>query len=467
MSINSRTDANHTDRAVFLYDDRMSEHTLSDTHPMKPVRLRYTRDLLDSYGAFDSDSSSVQGAREATKSELEWFHTPDYVNGVEAIGAGRADINPAAFNFGPGDNPHYPGIYEAAALSTGASVVAAELLIAGEADAAFNIAGGLHHAMPDHAYGFCVFNDPVIAIHRFLQEGMKVAYVDIDCHHGDGVQHAFYATDRVLTISLHESGAFLFPGTGFVQETGTGIGRGYSVNVPLYPYTSDEVYLWAFRQTVPHLLEAFRPDVIVTQLGIDSHYRDPITHLALTVQGFAEAVSEFRAASPGKWLALGGGGYDLQAVARAWTMAYGVLSGQSFGNDIPNDYGARTRGGIPTRPRQPRPRRADPRRTPAPSPSPASRPSIASSSPRTGYGQDIGVCFDAMTRKVERSFQDRMPGILSSLLRLEEGHFKWLALIVEGPRWRFESFACWRSRLNRPGRRRPFRIRRRRSLWVY
>ena len=206
------------------------------------------------------------------------------------------------------------------------------------------MSGGLHHAMPDHAYGFCVFNDPVIAIHRFLQEGMKVAYVDIDCHHGDGVQHAFYSTDRVLTISIHESGAFLFPGTGFVQETGAGVGRGYSVNVPLYPYTSDEVYLWAFRQIVPRLLDAFKPDVIVTQLGVDSHYRDPITHLALTVQGFAEAVSEFRAASPGRWLALGGGGYDLQAVARAWTMAYGVLSGQSFGNDIPSEY--RTEHGV-------------------------------------------------------------------------------------------------------------------------
>lgn len=324
--------------AAFIYDERMSEHTLSETHPMKPARLRYTRDLLNAYGAFDSDSSSVVGAREASKSELGWFHTAEYVNGVEAIGAGRGDVNPATFNFGPGDNPHYPGIYEAAALSTGASMAAAELLIAGRAAAAFNISGGLHHAMPDHAYGFCVFNDPVIAIHRFLQEGMKVAYVDIDCHHGDGVQHAFYSTDKALTISIHESGAFLFPGTGFAQETGTGIGRGYSVNVPLYPYTSDEVYLWAFRQIVPPLLEAFRPDVIVTQLGIDSHYRDPITHLALTVQGFAEAVAEFRAASPGMWLALGGGGYDLQAVARAWTMAYGVLSGQEFGNDIPRDY---------------------------------------------------------------------------------------------------------------------------------
>ena len=325
-------------RAAFIYDDRMASHTLSETHPMKPVRLAYTRQLLDSYAAFESDRSNLHDAREATKAELGWFHSSAYVDGVEAVGAGIPGAEPAAFNFGPGDNPAYPGIYEAAALSTGASVVAAELLISGQAHAAFNISGGLHHAMPDHAYGFCVFNDPVIAIHRFLQEGMKVAYVDIDCHHGDGVQHAFYSTDRVLTISLHESGAFLFPGTGFAQETGTGVGRGYSVNVPLYPYTSDDVYLWAFRQIVPPLIAAFAPDVIVTQLGIDSHYKDPITHLALTTQGFAAAVSELGAVSPGRWLALGGGGYDLQAVARAWTMAYGILSGQNFDDRISEEY---------------------------------------------------------------------------------------------------------------------------------
>lgn len=327
-------------RALFVYDDRMSAHVLSETHPMKPVRLQYTHRLLDSYGAFLSERSNTAPAREVTKSELRWFHSDEYIDGVEDISADRPGANPAMFNFGPGDNPAYPGIYEAAALSTGASMVAAEALISGEAEAAFNVSGGLHHAMPDHAYGFCVFNDPVIAIHRFLREGMRVAYVDIDCHHGDGVQHAFYSTDRVLTISLHESGAFLFPGTGFVQETGAGVGRGYSVNVPLYPYTSDEVYLWAFREIVIPLLDAFRPDVLVTQLGIDSHYRDPITHLALTVQGFAEAVSEFTRSSPNRWLALGGGGYDLQAVARAWTLAYGVLSEQDFDNRIPTEYSA-------------------------------------------------------------------------------------------------------------------------------
>ena len=311
---------------------------MSDTHPMQPVRLSYTHQLLESYGAFLPDHSNIAEPREATKTELGWFHADEYIDGVESIGAGLPGADPAAYNFGPGDNPSYPGIYEAASLSTGASVVAADLLLEGKADTAFNISGGLHHAMPDHAYGFCVFNDPAIAIHRFLRAGLKVAYVDIDCHHGDGVQHAFYSTDRVLTISVHESGAFLFPGTGFVQETGAGVGRGYAVNLPLYPYTSDEVYLWAFTQTVLPLISAFNPDVLVTQLGIDSHYRDPITHLALTVQGFARAVSEFAAIAPPMWLALGGGGYDLQAVARAWTLAYGVLSDQQFSNNIPESY---------------------------------------------------------------------------------------------------------------------------------
>ena len=191
--------------------------------------------------------------------------------------------------------------------------------------------------MPGHASGFCVFNDPVIAINSLLARGARVAYVDIDAHHGDGVQHAFYDTDAVLTISLHESGSFLFPGTGSTEEIGTGKGRGYSVNVPLYPYTSDQTYLWAFREVVPPMLEAFRPDFLVTQLGLDTHYLDPITHIALTVQGFAQVVRELSQLAP-KWLALGGGGYDIGAVARGWTLAYGVMSSQTFPDQIPDSY---------------------------------------------------------------------------------------------------------------------------------
>ena len=164
----------------------------------------------------------------------------------------------------------YPEMFEAAALSTGGSLLAAEMVANGNVDAAFNIAGGLHHAAADRASGFCVFNDPALAIHYFLSQGKRVAYVDIDAHHGDGVQEAFYNDDCVLTISVHESGQWLFPGTGSVAELGEGAGRGFSVNLPLYPYTSDDDYVEAFRLVVPPLIEAFAPDVLVTQLGIDS-----------------------------------------------------------------------------------------------------------------------------------------------------------------------------------------------------
>ena len=328
-------------KTAFIYSDDLSRHTLSETHPMKPVRLRYTHELLDSYGAFDAPNVSVASPRNALNNEIMWYHTPEYIDAVRRLNDGDATVDQLRFNFGPGDNPAYEGIYDASALSTGATMTAVETLLSGEADAAFSISGGLHHAMPSYAYGFCVFNDPVIGIKRLLAEGMKVAYVDIDCHHGDGVQHAFYDTDAVMTISLHESGAFLFPGTGHTQEIGAGRGRGYSVNIPLYPYTTDEVYLWALREVAMPLLRRFRPDALVTQLGIDSHFRDPITHLALSVQGHAAAVEELASLGADRWLALGGGGYDLQAVARAWAMDFAVMSEQNLSAEIPQAYGER------------------------------------------------------------------------------------------------------------------------------
>ncbi len=325
-------------KTAFIYSDSLSQHTLSETHPMKPVRLRYTYELLEAYGAFDAPNVSLVSPRVASNDELLWYHSPEYIDAVRRLNNEDFSVDQLKFNFGPGDNPSYQGIYDASALSTGATMTAVELLLSDEVDAAFSISGGLHHAMPSYAYGFCVFNDPVIGIKRLLAQGMKVAYVDIDCHHGDGVQHAFYDTDGVMTISLHESGAFLFPGTGHTQEIGAGRGRGYSVNVPLYPYTTDEVYLWAVREVVMPLLRRFRPDVLVTQLGIDSHFRDPITHLALSVQGHAAVVEELGSLGVGKWLALGGGGYDLQAVARAWALDFAVMSEQRLSANIPQAY---------------------------------------------------------------------------------------------------------------------------------
>ena len=325
-------------KTAFIYSDSLSQHTLSETHPMKPVRLRYTCELLEAYGAFDAPNVSLVSPRVASNHELLWYHSPEYIEAVRRLNDGDLSVDQLRFNFGPGDNPAYQGIYDASALSTGATMTAVEMLLSDEVDAAFSISGGLHHAMPSYAYGFCVFNDPVIGIKRLLAQGMKVAYVDIDCHHGDGVQHAFYDTDGVMTISLHESGAFLFPGTGHTQEIGAGRGRGYSVNVPLYPYTTDEVYLWAVREVAMPLLRRFRPDVLVTQLGIDSHFRDPITHLALSVQGHAAVVEELGSLGVGKWLALGGGGYDLQAVARAWALDFAVMSEQRLSANIPHAY---------------------------------------------------------------------------------------------------------------------------------
>lgn len=325
-------------RAAFVYADELSRHVLRADHPMRPARLRYTYELLAAYGAFDGESSRLVSPRSATEEELEWVHTPEYIAAVRSLSAGLNLGRPERFGFsGQGDNPVYPGMYDAACLSSGATLLAAELVAGRRVDAAFSIAGGLHHAAPGYASGFCIFNDPALAIHYLLARGLRVAYVDVDAHHGDGVQSVFYGDDRVLTISIHESGQYPFPGTGFVSESGSGAGVGCSVNIPLYPYTEDELYLWAFRETALPLIRAFAPNVLVTKLGIDSYHSDPLTHLQLTSRGYLEVVREFAGLGL-PWLALGGGGYDLGAVARCWTLAYGAMLGVDWPDAIPVPY---------------------------------------------------------------------------------------------------------------------------------
>lgn len=317
--------------AVFVYDDLMASHVLRPDHPLKAIRLRYTYDLLNSYHAFDNKSySELVKPRSSSYQEICTVHESEYVDAVISFGKGETVIDPARFNFSrTGDNPFYRGMYEAASLSTGASLVAAEMVATGNVHGAFNISGGLHHAAVRHASGFCVFNDPAIAIRYLANLGMKIAYIDIDAHHGDGVQDVFYDTDQVLTISIHESGKYLFPGTGSTEELGVGRGKGYSVNLPLYPYTGDDLYMRIFRETVPQLIAAFNPDILVTQLGIDTYFNDPLTHIMLSSNGFTQAVQEFaRMGLP--WLALGGGGYDIGAVARCWAIAYGVMINEDW-----------------------------------------------------------------------------------------------------------------------------------------
>jgi acetoin utilization protein AcuC len=322
--------------AAFVYHDRLTRHVLSDSHVFIPARLRYTYDLLNAFGAFELDHARLTDPRQASIDELRSFHSADYIDAVAAIAQGQRLSEAATYGFTPGgDNPIYASMYDSALWTTGASMTATEEILGGRCSVAVNFSGGLHHAMSGRASGFCIFDDPVVAIKQMTAAGARVAYVDIDCHHGDGVQAGFYETDQVLTISLHESGEFLFPGTGFVQEVGVGAGRGYAVNVPLYPHTSDDTYLWAFQEIVPPLVTAFKPDVLVTQLGIDTHVLDPITHLRLTVQGYARVVQELAQLSPGKWLALGGGGYNIGAVMRAWTKAYGVMLDHEWPQELP------------------------------------------------------------------------------------------------------------------------------------
>ncbi len=307
-------------------------------HPLRMERLGLTWRLMEAYGLTTLPEATVQAQDAATESAIALWHTREYLDVLKAANGGFAPRDAARYGLGPGDNPVFPGLWDAARLCAGGSLLAAELVASGKAARAFHFAGGLHHALPGRASGFCYVNDAVLAILSLKARGLRVAYVDIDAHHGDGVQFAFYGDPEVLTISTHERGDYLFPGTGFVEEAGEGAGVGYSVNLPLEPYTDSSVYLPAFEQVVPPLLGAFRPDVVVAQLGIDSHRTDPLTHLELDVQGFARAVARIAELAP-RLVCLGGGGYDLPNVARAWTAAWAVMNGVDLPPALPPVFG--------------------------------------------------------------------------------------------------------------------------------
>ena len=324
-------------KAAFIVSPALWQAGHGPTHPLKPIRLKRTFDLLTAYHAFDSPDVSVVPPRLASDKELMWFHTAEYVEAVKQLSRGDASARAWQFHLGVGDNPIFAGMYDTEALKAGGGLTAAELVAAGQVDCAFNYAGGMHHAASDHASGFCVFNDPVITIHALLRRGLRVAYIDVDAHHGDGVQNAFFGSDQVLTVSLHESGRYLFPGTGFTSERGTGAGIGLTLNVPLPPYTWDEPYLWAFEEVVAPVVSRFAPDVLVGQLGADSHFRDPLAHLLLSTAGYVRLAQMMRALAP-RWIALGGGGYDVTVVPRIWALAWGVISDQEFADELPVAY---------------------------------------------------------------------------------------------------------------------------------
>lgn len=306
---------------MVVWDPRMSGYDLGGHHPFHPLRWELTIDLARELGVLDG--ISLYAPEPATRDELLTVHTERYVDEVLACSEVPPPPHPR-FGLGTTDNPVFPGMHEHTARLVGGSLAAARAIAAGEIDRAVNVAGGLHHAMPDRAAGFCIYNDAAVAIQGLLDGGVeRVAYLDVDVHHGDGVQAAFYDDPRVLTVSVHESPATLWPGTGWPAEIGTGAAAGTSVNIPVPAGTSDLQWLRAFRAIVPGVVRAFRPDVIVSQHGADSHREDPLADLNLTLDGQLAAHREIRdlavATTGGRWLALGGGGYSLvRVVPRSW-----------------------------------------------------------------------------------------------------------------------------------------------------
>jgi acetoin utilization protein AcuC len=326
-----------------LYHDDFLRYDFGEGHALRAERVRLARELLRSLGMDRREVRPLE-PKPATEAELLTVHDLDYVEAVKELSVRPAGAEAWEYGFGPGDNPAFRGMYEAASLQVGATVLACDAVMEGEVRAAFSLGGGFHHAWPRKASGFCIFNDPAVGLRHLLDEwGLRrVLYVDIDAHHGDGVQGVFYGDPRVLTISLHEDGRFLFPGTGDVAEIGEGEGEGYAANVPLPPYTQDASYLYAFREVVLPLARAFQPQILVTQCGADAHFRDPLTHLRLTTRTYETVAALFRALADdvcdGRWVAVTGGGYDLTAVPRVWTLVFSAMVGERPPDSLPREW---------------------------------------------------------------------------------------------------------------------------------
>ncbi len=313
-----------------VWSEKLLDYDLGD-HPLDPVRVELTIALARELGVLDRPGVRVVAPEAADDDTLLRVHEAGY---LAAVKSAPDDPYLTEYGLGTGDNPVFERMHEASALVAGASVAAAEAVWRGEARRAVNVAGGLHHAMPGRASGFCVYNDPAIAIARLLDLGAKrIAYIDVDVHHGDGVQAIFWDEPRVLTVSLHETPLALFPGTGFPEETGGPQARGSAVNVALPPGTNDAGWLRAFHAVVPSVLRAFRPQLVLSQCGADTYHIDPLADLRLTVDGQRASHLAMRDLADelcdGRWVAVGGGGYALiEAVPRAWTHLLATATGE-------------------------------------------------------------------------------------------------------------------------------------------
>ncbi len=326
----------------FIYDASLSDYELSEGHPFKPVRLELTKTLLEEIGLLNE--GHLVGVQPLEPGLLSSIHDIDYINAVKEVSKGHLPEGHVRYGLGTADNPIFPNMHRAIKQVCAATTTALTLVATGEATRAVNLAGGLHHAHANKASGFCVYNDLAAAIEHVSKSfGVRVAYVDIDAHHGDGVQGLFYERDDVLTFSIHESGRYLFPGTGHTYELGKNAGRGFKVNMPLEPFTEDGSYLACVRDVLPRALDVFQPDVILLQAGADMHRRDPLADLALSLQGMAESYAFISELADqycnGRLVATGGGGYDpYHTVPRAWAALWAAVSRQAMPEVLPANW---------------------------------------------------------------------------------------------------------------------------------
>ena len=318
---------------ALVYGEELMKHRLSDQHPLQPIRVKLAVELISSTGLIEH--AHLLPPRRATIAELELVHSPAYVGLVRKLSDPEqrprvpADLIEEA-GFGSADNPISDELHEGTSLVVGATMVGAQAIESETALHVFSPSGGLHHAHRNRASGFCTYDDPAIACKWLKDQGHRVAYVDVDVHHGDGVEDIFFADPDVLTISLHESGRYLFPGTGFPEDSGSGEGRGAAVNLPFLPYAWDEPWLEGFERVVPAMLRRFKPTVLVTQDGCDTHYLDPLAHIAASTRIWPRVGRMFHELAhelcDGRWLALGGGGYAIyEVVPRAWTLFFAEM----------------------------------------------------------------------------------------------------------------------------------------------
>jgi acetoin utilization protein AcuC len=313
--------------SIFVYSEEMSRFEFGPDHPFKPERASKTLELCTRYGVMDRPWMKALKPEPIEPSLLPLFHEPEYIHFLEEASKGNVHIEGLERGLGTEDNPILPGIYEWSLSAVGGTYMGLDQIVTGNALVAFNPLGGFHHGMPGHAEGFCYLNDIAIVLKDAIERSseQRFVYLDIDAHHGNGVQEAFYKDPRVLVISIHETGKTLYPWSGHETEIGEEDGEGFTVNFPLLAGSDDEIFDFALNEAVFPLVKAFVPHIIVAQIGADTMVSDPLTHLKFTNNSYQRASRGMSALCP-KILALGGGGYDLYRTARCWTLAWSILN---------------------------------------------------------------------------------------------------------------------------------------------